>query len=907
MLVSNTRQHSAVITIAMALMLSLSACDKAPMSAQNNNKETQTSREQSVPQTPMVRAISGSLAGSYAAMRVKQVSNVAYNLSVKIDHSSERFSGVNKISFDMAPGNINDLTIDFDQGTVESVLVNGKAATFTYEKWFITLSAQQFKAGANHIEVQYAKAYANDGSGFHRFVDPENKDVYLYTDFEPYSANEMFPHFDQPNLKATFATKVTAPQHWQVISTTRETSIESKDGNKHWTFPASAKISSYVFSLHAGKYKVWQDTLKGEKQDIPLRLFVRQSLAKYVKIDDWFTPTKQSMRFYNKYFDIAYPFAKYDSIVVPDYNSGAMENVAAVTFNEHYVSKGEKSTLERMELANTIAHEMAHMWFGDLVTMDWWNGLWLNESFATYMANLALSKATDFDHTWDVFYSGTKQWAYSSDDSVNTHAIELPVPTTGDALSNFDGITYGKGSSVLKQLPYYLGEEAFRVGVSNYLKKFSYQNTSLQDFTGELGKAAGKDLTKWTQDWLYKAGLNTIEVSYQCDQQSITHFSIKQTAPDNYPTLRAQRVLIGLYQLTNQVMALTDTIAITYDGAQTSVSDAIGKACPELVYPNQDDWGYVKVVLDEKSLLAVNKHINAIENTTVRLMIWQSLIDSVRDAKLSAKVFTDFALSNIGAEKDVNISRKIADGLSASLFYLDQASAQGERDYAAQGQLIEAKYFNLLSQAKAGSDEQKLWYTQYVATVRSPQGLSMISDILSGKHKINGLTIDQEKRWNIIVKLNRFEFANYQHLLTHEQSIDKSDSGVNEAISAQLIRPDPAIKAVWFERLVNNPDKLKLATLRYVIGDIFPSEQQYLKTPYHQKILAHVETLNAGDDLNLLRAFTGSMLPQQCNSQSEQLLANFLAKSGDMKAQALKGIKSSHQDVQRCIKIIKRL
>jgi aminopeptidase N len=895
MLISIKKRYSAVIMTALALMLSLSACNKAPESATPTDKK------------PLVRSNSSSLSSDYAAMRAQQVSNVAYNLSVKIDHTSERFSGVANIQFTMAKDNIDDLTLDFDQGKIESLTVNGKAAQFSYEKWFITLAAAQFTVGPNTVTVKYSREYAIDGTGFHRFVDPENKDVYLYTDFEPYSANEMFPHFDQPNVKATFAINVTAPKHWQVISTTRETKIESQGDNKHWSFPASARISSYVFSLHAGKYKVWQDTFKGKQQEIPLRLFARQSLAKYVKIDDWFTPTKQSLGFFNQYFDIAYPFDKYDSIIVPDYNSGAMENVAAVTFNELYVSKGEKSTNDRMKLAKTISHEMAHMWFGDLVTMDWWNGLWLNESFASYMAYLALEKATDFENTWDSFYTGYKQWAYRMDDSVNTHAIELQVLSTGDALNNFDGITYGKGSSVLKQLPFYLGEEAFRVGVNNYLKKYSYKNTTLQDFTTELGKAANKDLSQWTQDWLYKAGLNTIEVDYQCKDQRITSFNIKQTAPQKYPTLRAQRVQIGLYQFSDQLMALSETIAVTYQGANTQVTQALGKACPDLVYPNQDDWGYVKVNLDAQSLQAVKQHINAIDNNTVRLMIWQSLIDSVRDAKLSAKHFTDFALANIAGEKDINVSRRITHGIELTLDYLDQASELGQHDFSAQRMLVENKYLALLTQAKVGSDEQKLWYRVYVETVRSQPGLTLLSHVLSGERAFNGLTIDQSKRWDIIATLNRFEFGQYQQTLAREQLIDKSDSGVKRAIFSQVVRPDAANKAYWFERLVQNQDKLKLATLRYIMTGLFQPEQQKLKTRFKQQILSHINTLNAGDDLLLLRSFSAEMIPETCNPQGEKLLADYLEKSGHMKVQALKSIKAAHEYVQRCVNIVKLL
>lgn len=887
----------AIFSSAITATVTLSACSE-------NKSTTETQSVQPVEQTTKLqRQASESLNAVYAEMRAKQVSNVSYNLTVNIDNKSENFSGVSTLNFELKKNNINDLTIDFDEGTVSSLQVNGKPAEFSYDKWFITVPASALSVGQNIIEVAYQRPYATDGSGLHRFVDPENGEVYLYTDFEPYDANRLFPHFDQPDLKATYTLSVNAPTHWQIISATRETSIEENGDTKHWVFPTSAKFSSYVFSLHAGNYAVWEDSF----EDIPLRLFARQSLAEYVNTQEWFKPTKQSFAFFNQYFDVRYPFVKYDQIVAPDFNAGAMENVAAVTFNEGYIARGEKSTQAKMRLANVIAHEMAHMWFGDLVTMRWWNGLWLNESFATYMANLAIAQASDFENTWEVFYSGTKQWAYRSDDSVNTHAIELPVASTGEALSNFDGITYGKGASVLKQLPYYLGEENFRVGVSNYLKKFSYKNTDLDDFIGELGKAANKDMSQWTQDWLYNAGLNTIKVNYQCTADKISQFAITQSAPEGYPTLREQRVQIGLYNIKDNAVTLSSATPIMYQGAHTEISAVIGKDCPDLVYPNEADWGYVKVDLDDKSLNAVQKYINAIDNTTMRLMLWQSLSDSVNDANLSAEDFVNFAITNIAGEKDFNVVRKIAGSLTSALGYLTTATRLKQKDYSALYREVESLYLSLLQNAEAGSDLQKFWYSRYVNVAKTSQHLTNLQNILLGEMSFDSLTIDQDKRWTLIAKMNRYQHGNYQALLVAEQAKDNSDTGVKNAIYAEVLRPVADIKEKWFNIVLNNPEKLKLSTLRYIMWGLFPVEQQALAAPYKAKILAHIPKLNEGSDLSLLESFTSSLLPAQCTAESEQELAALITAYSEMKPQALKSVKATHQEIGRCIKALKLL
>ena len=888
------------IALASALAISsltLSGC------MTTNNSTTQV-MEQSA---PVIRDVNEALSEEYSVMRKQQISDVAYSLYFNIGNEKSTYNGTALIEFNLAAGNKSPVTVDFESGQVESVKVNGKVVPFDYKKWFISIAPSQFNTGSNTIEVVYSRPYATDGSGFHRFKDPANGDVYLYSDFQPYAANQMFPHFDQPNLKATFKVAVDAPSHWQIISTTRETSIKEKDGVKHWDFPVSAKISSYVFALHAGKYAVWEDVYHGKTGDIPMRLFARQSMAEYVNTEEWFKPTKQSFKFFNNYFDIPYPFGKYDQVMVPDYNSGAMENVAAVTFNESFISRGEKTEAQRLSLADTIAHEMAHMWFGDLVTMDWWNGLWLNESFASYMAVLALEKGSDFDNVWDDFYTGFKQWAYSTDKSVNTHAIELPVATTSDAMTNFDGITYGKGASVLKQVPKYLGEENFRKGVSNYLKKFSYQNTTLDDFITSLAQASNTDLTQWTQDWLYKAGLNTIEVSYQCNAGVIEQFSVKQTAPEKYPTLRQQRVNVGLFNYDNGMMKLSDSMPVTYKGALTQVDGMVGKQCPDLVYPNLDDWGYVQVNLDKQSLATLNKHINDFESPSLRLMLWQSLSDSVNDAKLSPETFVDFALANLEGEKDLNVIRSISGKLSGALGYLTTATRQGIADFNDKRDEVNAFYFKQLQHAEPGSDLQKLWYSRFQGTTRTPAQLAKLVDILDGKLSFKGLTIDQDKRWRIVRTLNHREVGNFEARLAAEIKRDKSDIGAKNAILAEVLRPDPKVKEKWFDIIINNPDNLKLATLRYAMWGIFPGNQKELEAPYKARILAHIEKLNNDGNLMLLGAFAGAMLPTSCTNESYQELGELVEEYKDMKPQVLKGVKRSHQEIGRCVKVLELL
>src|SRR6185312_5421090 len=397
-------------------------------------------------------------------------------------------------------------------GALSSFKVNGATAAPVSSGDFFALPKDALRAGENVVEVSFTHPYSVDGSGLYRFQDPEDERVYLYSNFEPYAAHRLFPCFDQPDLKATYALSVDAPAAWTVVSTSRERGIEASGRRRVWTFEKTPRLSTYVFSVHAGPYHVWTSTAGA----IPLRLFARESLARYVDADEWLDVTRRGLDFYGQYFDLPYPFRKYDQLIVPDFNEGAMENVGAVTFGERYVSRSTQTLDEREEAADTILHEMAHMWFGDLVTMKWWDGLWLNESFATYMAALSRARATRYTRAWQTFFGDMKEWAYREDQRETTHPIEAVVPDTGEAFANFDGITYGKGASVLKQLAFLLGENEFRDGVRRYLKDHAYGNTEESDFFGAMTRASGQDLSAWRKDWLDAAGVNTVRADYAC-------------------------------------------------------------------------------------------------------------------------------------------------------------------------------------------------------------------------------------------------------------------------------------------------------------------------------------------------------------------------------------------------------
>ncbi len=882
-----------------AFALALSGCGDS--STTTRSTSTVPTEHESAPLPPVAAPVEREegpgLTEAYARFRATQVHDPAYALSIVLRENATTFSGEVAVRFTLAPGNEAPLTLDFEGGNVLSLNLNGAPSDYEYNGWFISLPADTLHEGDNLVQIQFERRYTNDGAGLHYFRDPVDQAEYVYTNFEPYAANRWFPHFDQPNLKAPLTLDVRAPASWQVIANAREERVENSGNERRWYFPPTAPLSSYVYAMHAGPWSVWEDDADG----IPLRLFSRASLAQYVVPEEWFEPTRSSFTFFQRYFDVPYPFGKYDQIIVPDFNAGAMENVGAVTFNERYVNRGAKSEQQKRNLASVIAHEMAHMWFGDLVTMDWWNGLWLNESFATFMANLALEASGAFENVWDTFYTGNKLSAYAADSRVTTHPIELEVPSTLDAFTNFDGITYGKGGSVLKQLPHLIGAENFRIGVSEYLKRHAYGNTTLDDFVSALSNAAGMDLTQWKDEWLYRSGTNTVMADFTCESGNLTSLRLVQSPPqlaNADQVLRTQRTLVALYRYIDEKMVLGAEFPVTYSGEATEISEAVGLPCPDLVLPNEDDWAYMKIALDERSRATLQEHINAFESPTTRLMLWQAQWDDVQDGNQSLGAFLDFALANLADESDPTVLRSGVSLLGSTFNYYARFGGHDEERARIEAFLLEG-----LRAAMAGSELQRIWYDGFVARAHTEVGLDQLRAFLTGEDSLEGLEIDQDRRWNLVLQLNRYAHRDYAALLAAERERDGSDFGVNLALAAEAARPDAALKEKWMTQLLDSPESYRLATWRYVMSELFPPEQLALLEPWRERILEAVPRLNGEADLEFLGEFTGYFSTATCTEASVERLAQANRDFAGLQPIVVKSYLVHHQNDELCVRL----
>ena len=826
--------------------------------------------------------------------RKTRISNLEYDALVDVT-DEETLSGDVRILFDLSDAS-SDLTVDFAGGTVGSIVVNGVASTADYNDYFITLPAEQLQPGANTVEIAYRRPYGNDGTGLHRFVDPEDGLTYLYTYLWPYYANRVLPSFDQPNLKANFSLRVLAPEGWTVVSMNPGTAESAVDGKQLWTFTKTPKIATYVFSLHAGPYTVWSD----DSGDVPLRLMARQSLAAYVPVEEWFEVTQKGMDFYGRYFDIPYPFEKFDQLIVPEFNIGGMENAAAVTYTEYVLQMRPSDRAERERRASLLLHELSHMWFGDLVTHDWWNGMWLNESFATQMATLALIETTEFQDQWHGYFTDSKKAAYQRDSRVTTHPIEMPVAATDQFTELFDAITYQKGGSVLKQLQHRVGAENYRLGVSAYLKENAYGTTVLADFIGHQGKRAGIDLADWSNEWLMTTGFNTLAVETECDDEVLRSLTVVQSAPGADPVLRTHEVEVALYGSdADGRVTVTSAIPVTVAGARTPVDFAAETACPLLVNANYNDWTYAKIALSDDDVAVLGEHLADIEDPLSRSMFIDALFNRAMDGGISLAAYVEQVLALAETEKNVRVLQQITSSVANSVDLMQRL--RPETDGVLRGVLKSIESYSLMRAEFAETQDLKsLWLNTFMAVVSSEAGVGTARALLDGEAEIAGVEISPELRWQLLIILSRHNADDIETLLQAEIERDSSDYGQRQLLSARAAAPDLANKMFWVNEL-QSPDVLtSLARQRAVMSQLFPATQTDLQFEVLPQLLSSLPRMSRETDPYFLTSYTGLFTPM-CRPESNSLMQATLDEYGEqLNPTALRFLREAHQQDVEC-------
>ncbi|MFD9982475.1 aminopeptidase N [Streptomyces massasporeus] len=780
-----------------------------------------------------------------AQRRAQLLTVESYEIELDLSGAQEggTYRSVTTVRFDVTDENGAESFIDLVAPAVHEVTLNGDSLDPAEVFADSRIALPGLLRGRNILRVVADCAYTNTGEGLHRFVDPVDDQAYLYTQFEVPDARRVFASFEQPDLKATFQFTVTAPEGWTVISN----SPTPEPQDNVWVFAPTPRISTYITALIVGPYHSVHSVYEKDGQSVPLGIYCRPSLAEYLDSDAIFEVTRQGFEWFQEKFDYAYPFEKYDQLFVPEFNAGAMENAGAVTIRDQYVFRSKVTDAAYEVRAETILHELAHMWFGDLVTMEWWNDLWLNESFATYtsIACQAAHPESRWPHSWTTFANSMKTWAYRQDQLPSTHPIMAEINDLDDVLVNFDGITYAKGASVLKQLVAYVGEDEFFRGVQAYFKAHAFGNTRLSDLLGALEETSGRDLKSWSKAWLETAGINVLRPEIETDSDGVvTSFAIRQEAPalpagaKGEPTLRPHRIAVGLYDLDEASGKLVrrERIELDVDGESTAVPQLVGQPRPAVILLNDDDLSYAKVRLDEQSLAFVTEHLGDFESSLPRALCWASAWDMTRDAELAARDYLSLVLSGIGKESDIGVVQSLQRQVKLAIdLYADPAARE-----ALLARWTDATLAHLRA-AAPGSDHQLAWARAFAATARTPEQLDLLDALLDGSQTIEGLAVDTELRWAFVQRLaavGRFDEAE----IAGEYERDRTAAGERHATTARAARPTAEAKAEAWASVVES-DKLPNAVQEAVIAGFVQTDQREVLAPYAERYFEVVKDI----------------------------------------------------------------
>jgi aminopeptidase N len=789
---------------------------------------------------------------SEAADRARLLSDVHYDIVLDLT-GEDAFTSVTRLRC-RAAGSGGETFLDLTAVRVATATVNGVPVpddAFDPDAGRLRIAGLEAE---NEIVIEAEHAYEHTGVGLHRFVDPVDGAVYLHTQFEPFDAHRVFPCFDQPDLKATFTFEVEAPAGWEVVSNGAATDRPAQGAAGRWRFATTEKMSTYITAVVAGPY---HSVHRGHR-DIEMGLYCRQSLAEHLDADEIFEVTAAGFDFFEDAFGLPYPFGKYDQLFVPEFNFGAMENAGCVTFSERHIFRSKVTEAEREGRADTILHEMAHMWFGDLVTMRWWDDLWLNESFATFASYLGLVEATRFRSAWTTFASAWKTWAYRQDQLPSTHPIVADAPDIETMKTNFDGITYAKGASVLRQLVAWVGQKEFLDGIRAYFARHAWGNTDLKDFLAALEEASGRPLTAWSQQWLETTGVNTMRASFEVGGGGeFTAFAVEQEAAPDHPTLRPHRLAVGLYDYDgSRRLRRRDRVELDVEGHRTTVDELVGMRVPDLVLLNDGDLAYTKIRLDPRSLSTVTESLGTIDDSLARGLCWSAAWDMMRDAELPARRYLDLVLANLGGEDQIAvIAGLLRNAESAAVVFGDLANREPARRKLAENAL------SGLRAAPSGSDLQLVYARAFAAAARAEDHLALLRGLLAGRaiDGVEGLAIDTELRWALVRSLATAGADDAPALIASEEERDATDAGARHAAAARASQPDPAQKAEAWSALVDGD--LPLAMMRAVMGGFRQPDQESLLEAWTEPYFAALVPLweRRGPDVGM--SFTDQLYP----------------------------------------------
>ena len=773
--------------------------------------------------------------------RARLLHVLSCNVTLDLTKGAEVFGSQSVISFDCAEPGASSYA-DLVAQAVHEITLNGDALdpAAVWSDGRITLTGL---AARNELRVVADCAYTRSGTGMHRSVDSADGKIYLYAKFEPAYARTVCTCFEQPDLKAEFTFHVVAPAHWTVLSNQPAPQPEpAGEGTAAppravWHFPATPRMPSYNTTVVAGDYHVVRAThVTPGGREIPMELSCRASLAEYLDPKGVFDVTGKGLDYFAALFGTEYPFAKYGHAFVPEFSVGATEDAGCVLVSEDFLYRTQVTDAAYETRAMVVLHEMAHMWFGDLVTMKWWDDLWLNESFAEYCSYLSLAEATQFSDAWATFSLSRKSWGYQQDQLPSTHPVAADAPTLSEAIANFDGISYAKGASVLRQLVSYAGRPEFFAAIQDYFAAHGWANARLSDFLRAVEARSGKNLADWSKAWLQTAGPSTLRAEFSTGADGrFTRFALLQEAPAEHPTLRPHHISVGLYRRAGGKLERVRHVAADITGPRAELAELAGVPQPDLILLNDDDAGYALIRFDPRSLDTVIAAVGELEGALPRAVCWNAVIDMVQGAELSVPAFMAMLVRGIQREPSVTVIQILARQAELMMAQLADPAwvPEGKRQLAG---VAEA----MLRSAEPGGDHQLAWAQVLAGTATSPDQLDLVAGLLDGSVPVPGLTVNVELRWSMLLRLAATGRAGEERI-SAELATDATDTGRRNAAACLAAMPDAAYKEAAWQQLTGG--ELGVNSLVAMARAFNLPEHADLLTPYAGRYLPTMEKI----------------------------------------------------------------
>jgi aminopeptidase N len=855
------------------------------------------------------------VARDLARFRAAHYSNVRYALSLELNPGEELMKGSMEIRVTL-DREVGELVLDWRKAAAKAgqamarvwdIEVNGREVKDAREvNDHLVIPGAYLTKNEVVVRLKFESPIATSGSAVTRYLDREDKSEYIYTLFVPSDASTAFPCFDQPDLKARFKLDITVPEDWKVVTNTglnlsEDRAVDANTGKRssppsgrtRFVFQETMPLSTYLFAFAAGPFIEFPD----ETSRIPMSLFVRKSKAERARkeLPEVFRLHRECLQYLEGYFDFKYPFPKYDIVIVPEFAYRGMEHAGATFLREEAILFPTDPTMNDLAArAEVILHEAAHQWFGDLVTMRWFDDLWLKEGFATFMAYKAMEKVWPQQNAWKVFYQRTKPGAYTTDMTKGTTPIFQEIPNLSAAKSAYGNIVYLKAPSMLKQAEFFLGADKFQRAIRAFLKEHAFSNAEWADLVRAFERSSNRKLDDWAAAWVRRRGLADVRVNWSVNRKGLI----------NQLTLRQADILQegGAWPMRVRVLlaherGAPETLTVTLDDrGETRVREAIGKRRPSFVFANYEDYGYGRFLLDEKSRAFVMNNLGAVRDDFLRALLWGSLWEGVRAAELAPLRYIELAIKLIPLEHDeVTAQGILARVQTAFNRYLSKAQ-QMEIATRLERVLLE----RMINASTAGLRITNFRAFQNIAV--TDEARAVLKRILRNELSIPGMQLRSRDRFDIITALMMRDDAEAPQLLEEQSKADKTDDARRYAYAALAARRDSATKKKYFDAYREDA-KLAESWIEASVNPFNASGQAELTLPFLEPALRELPRLKRTRKIFFVNGWLAAFIGGQCNERALEVVQNFLNREQALDRDLRLKVLEVADGLERCVRI----